>query len=247
MTLPAERGTWRRAARRWRSCPRCPAVRDTARAPRRTRHPSPLGVGSAVNCLRTTTLEPDFGFLPITRMMTRCWPGSVDSAHAPGVMVFSQDTVSGPRLARLRHHSLYRDNPGHAQDRACRSGVLDSGAARHGGLRCYSCRCSAHCGGKAPIAPPAGHWPEAPGHEPLPRQKSGWKRATYFRSGAHWRRHCPCRRDHRCRRASRPPSRCRPRRVTGPPSFLPAARPRTTSPSRTAWPPGSATCRSCTN
>jgi hypothetical protein len=167
----------------------CPSSR-WARHP-----PSPLGVGSAVNCLRTTTLEPDFGFLPTARDMTRCRPGSVDSSHEPGVAVLSQCAVNlrpsprGPQgFGRFRHLFVYQDNPGHAHDRACRSGVLDSGAARHGGLRCYSCRCSAPRGGKAPIAPLAVRRfprPEAPGHEPGPRQKSGRNRITFLRHHPH--------------------------------------------------------------
>lgn len=50
--------------------------------------------------LRTTTLEPDFRFLPITRDMTRCWLGSVDSAHEPGVAVLSQRSANLRPAAR---------------------------------------------------------------------------------------------------------------------------------------------------
>jgi hypothetical protein len=76
-------------------------------APRRAQQPhSPLGVGSAVNCSRTTTLEPDFGFLPTTRDTTRCWLGSVDSAHEAGVVISGQrtcqPTVTGRPSARFR-------------------------------------------------------------------------------------------------------------------------------------------------
>ena len=158
----------------------CPGREPLLVAPagRSTRRHSGWGRPSTVYVLRR--LSRTTGSYPSPAIMTRCWLGSVDSAHETGVAVFSQPYGPDERRSSQgpRHHSWYQDNPGHARDAACRSGFLDSGAARHGGLRCYSCRCSAHCGRKALIAPPAGRWPEVPGHEPRPRQKSGRNRAS---------------------------------------------------------------------
>ncbi|CAG7651034.1 hypothetical protein SBRY_50509 [Actinacidiphila bryophytorum] len=65
-----------------------------------TRHPRHSGLGRPSTDYVHTTLEPDFGFLPIARNMTRCWLGSVDSAHTTGVAVFSQRIAPGPSAAR---------------------------------------------------------------------------------------------------------------------------------------------------